>query len=94
MILHIVQALVCGPHTLELTFSDGSSRRVNVLPLLSGCIFEPLHDPRYFARVVVDPLVGTIVWPNEADIAPEALLALPEERAGVAADVSSPLATC
>jgi len=24
-------------------------------------------DPAYFARVVVDPVAGTVVWPNEAD---------------------------
>jgi hypothetical protein len=80
MVLHIVEAAICGPHSLELTFDDGTCKRVNVLPLLDGPIFEPLLDPSYFARMVLDPVAGTVVWPNEADFAPEALYELePEE---------------
>ena len=41
--------------------------------MLEGPIYERLRDPEYFARVVVDPIGGTVVWPNEADFAPEAL---------------------
>jgi hypothetical protein len=81
MVLHIIEAKVCGPHSLELTFDDGTHKRVNVWPLLDGPIFEPLRDPAYFARMVLDPVAGTVVWPNEADFAPEALYALePEEE--------------
>jgi len=81
MVLHIIEAEVCGSHSLELTFDDGTSKRVNVLPLLDGPIFEPLLEPSYFARMVLDPVAGTVVWPNEADFAPEALYELePEEE--------------
>lgn len=76
MILRILEAEVCGPHSLWLTFNDGTRKRVNVWPLLEGTVFEPLRDPTYFARVVVDPVAGTVVWPNEADFAPEALYEL------------------
>lgn len=79
MILRILEAKVCGPHSLDLVFNNGSHKRVNVLPLLDGKIFEPLRDPSYFARVVLDPVLGTVVWPNEADFAPEALYELPNE---------------
>jgi len=67
LILRISEAEVCGPHSLRLTFSDGTRKRVNLLPLLEGPIFDPFVDPAYFARVVVDPVAGTVVWPNEAD---------------------------
>lgn len=77
--LRIVQAEVCGPHSLRVSFSDGSTKRVCLLPLLTGPVFEPLRDPARFARVVVDPTCGTVVWPNGADLAPEALRDLPEE---------------
>lgn len=80
MILRIVAAKACGDHLLEITFSNGVRKRVNVLPLLEGPVFEPLRDPSFFARVTVDPVVGTVVWPNEADIAPEALYELPAEH--------------
>lgn len=38
-----------------------------------GGVFEPLRDADYFRRLRADPVAGTIVWPNEADIAPETL---------------------
>ena len=38
-----------------------------------GGVFEPLRDADYFGRLRADPEAGTIVWPNEADIAPETL---------------------
>jgi hypothetical protein len=79
MILHIREARVCGPHSLRLTFDDGMTKQVNVLPLLDGPIFEPLRDPTYFARMTLDPIRGTVVWPNGADFAPEALHDLEDE---------------
>ena len=77
--LHILRAEVCGPHSLRVWFSDGTEKRVCLHPLLDGPVFEPLHDPTFFARVVVDPVCGTVVWPNGADLAPEALRDLPQE---------------
>ncbi|WP_165064592.1 DUF2442 domain-containing protein [Paludisphaera rhizosphaerae] len=79
MILRIREAQVCGPHSLRLTFSDGATKRVDVRPLLVGPIFEPLRDPAYFAQATLDPTCGTVVWPNGADFAPEALLELKTE---------------
>jgi hypothetical protein len=79
VILHILEAEVCGPHSLQLLFNDGTRKRVNVLSLLRGRVFEPLHDALYFRRVTIDPVGGTVVWPNGADFAPEALYNLPEE---------------
>ena len=73
MILHVTHAEVCGPGVLRLAFNDGTRKTVNVSSLLSGPVFEPLHDPAYFARVALDPVCGTVVWPNGADFAPEAL---------------------
>jgi hypothetical protein len=73
MILRIVRAKVCGPHVLDLTFNDGLRKRVNVEPLLTGPIFEPLQSPGIFSQAILDTESGTVVWPNGADIAPEAL---------------------
>ena len=73
MILRIDEASVTGPHSLRLGFNDGTTREVNVLPLLHGPIFEPLQDPTFFARASLDPICGTVVWPNGADFAPESL---------------------
>ena len=73
MILRIIKAEVCGPHLLSLVFNDGARKTVNVRPLLDGPIFEPLRDPNYFSEAKLDPVCGTVVWPNGADFAPEAL---------------------
>ncbi len=52
---------------LRLSFSDGSTRDVDVEQFLRGPMFEPLRtDPELFRRVRVES--GTIVWPNGADI--------------------------
>ena len=36
-------------------------------------MFEPLRDPTAFRQVTVDPELGTIVWPNGADMDPDVL---------------------
>ena len=61
-------------HDIEV--SDGATKHVDVRPLLDGPVFEPLRDPAYFALMTLDPICGTVVWPNGADFAPEALRAL------------------
>lgn len=80
-ILHILSAEVVGDHQLRLEFDDHTRKTVDLRPLLEGPVFEPLRGPGYFARVVVDPVCGTVVWPNGADFAPEALYDLPNEEA-------------
>jgi hypothetical protein len=76
MILRIVESGVCGPYCLRLAFNNGTRKAVDVRPLLVGPVFDPLHDPQYFAQGRVDPVCGTVVWPNGADFAPEALYEL------------------
>lgn len=73
MVLRIVKAKVCGPSALELTFNEGSRKRVDVKPLLRGPVFEPLKKPSYFRQMKLDQECGTVCWPNGADFAPEAL---------------------
>ena len=80
----VVKAEACGAHSLDLTFKDGTRKRVNLLPLLGGPVFEPLRDSKYFAKVELDPVAGTVVWPNGADIAPETLYELPPETKVIA----------
>jgi len=60
-------------YILRLDFSDGSSREVDLEPELWGPMFEPLRDPDEFRKVTVDPELGTIVWPNGADLDPDVL---------------------
>lgn len=76
----VVAARVCGPFSVFIVFDDGVSKQVNLERYLRGPVFRPLLDPTYFARVRVNHEIGTIVWPNEADMAPETLYLMPDER--------------
>ncbi|HEX6883762.1 MAG TPA: DUF2442 domain-containing protein [Planctomycetota bacterium] len=83
-ILRLTALEVAGPHSLRVSFNHGVTKQVNLRPLLWGSMFEPLLDPTAFARVRLDPSFGVPSWPNGADLAPEALLALPDERGDAA----------
>lgn len=59
---------------LRLRFDDDTEREVDLESALFGPIFEPLHaDPALFRQVRVDDELGTIVWPNGADMDPDVL---------------------
>ncbi len=75
-ILHILDVEVIKDFILKLEFDDGTVKIVDVKPLLTGPVFKPLKDPAFFAKVSIDPLAQTVVWPNGADFAPEALYGL------------------
>ncbi len=52
---------------VNIQFTDGSQREINLEPYLQDPIFEPLrNDPSLFRSVRVEE--GTITWPNGADI--------------------------
>jgi hypothetical protein len=66
---------VIGDHRLRLTFEDGTVGDVTFIDREWRGVFEPLAEQDFFAQVRVDPELGTIVWPNGADMAPEPLYA-------------------
>lgn len=73
-LVHVTSVEVLGGFQLRVSFDDGSSRDVDVEELLRGPVFEPLlKDPELFARVQVDHELGTVVWPNGADLDPVVL---------------------
>lgn len=72
-IVHVTDVQCLGGHRLRLVFDDGSSGEVDFSQEDWTGVFAPLADPQYFARVQLDEELGTIVWPNGADIAPETL---------------------
>lgn len=72
VIVRLLEASHRGGRRVWLRFDDGSSGEVDLGRELDGEVFEPLRDPTYFARFVVDE---TLTWPNGADFAPEFLYA-------------------
>jgi hypothetical protein len=59
-------------YSLFVEFEDGIKGEVNLAHRLFGPMFEPLKDKELFAQVTIDEF-GAICWPNNADIAPDAL---------------------
>jgi hypothetical protein len=69
-----VQAI--GSSKVRVTFKDGIEGDVDLSDIIdTGPVFEPLRDPAYFQTVRLSRTLGTIVWPNGADVAPETLYA-------------------
>lgn len=61
-------------YRLLLTFEGGEMREVDVSALVPfDGVFEPLANPEFFRQVRVEPDIGTIVWPNGADLCPDVL---------------------
>lgn len=70
MMVQVLEAHHRGDHRVWIRFDDGVDGEVDLSDDLEGEVFEPLRDPDYFARFVVDE---TLTWPNGADFAPEYL---------------------
>lgn len=68
--VRVVSVEVLAHYRLRIAFSDGSSRDVDLAGQLRGPVFEPLTDPEFFSKVRVDDELGTVVWPNGADLDP------------------------
>ena len=66
---------IVGPYTLSVAFTDGTTQEIDFRPVLHGVLFGPLRDLEVFNAVILDQEVGTLTWPNGADVAPETLYA-------------------
>jgi len=74
MLKDIVFAKALGGYRLLLRFEDGVEGVVDLAREISfQGVFEPLLDMNYFAQVHVDPELGTVAWPNGADLDPDVL---------------------
>jgi hypothetical protein len=59
---------------LRLVFEGDEVREVDIAEIVPfKGVFEALKDPQYLAQVRVNPEIGTIVWPNGADLCPDVL---------------------
>lgn len=56
---------------LLLEFTNGEKKRFDVSPYIGKGIFAPLSDEAFFRRVTV--FLGSIQWPNGADLCPDTL---------------------
>lgn len=69
--LRIIDVDYIQDYQLLITFNDGSRKRVDLKPYLTGEVFGELLDPNKFIQYGLTPV--TIEWANGADLAPEFL---------------------
>jgi hypothetical protein len=63
-----------GGYRVRLEFTDGATKEIDLGIYLHGPIFEPMrNDLEFFRAIRVDSELGTVVWPNGADIDPDVL---------------------
>jgi hypothetical protein len=60
-------------YCIWLKFADGVEGEVDLEAELWGEVFEPLKDKALFVEFSLNEELGTIVWRNGADFAPEFL---------------------
>jgi hypothetical protein len=70
-----VEAVIALPgYRLAVRFFDGTSGIVDMKAMIEGenaGVFAALRDPALFNTVTID--IGTVTWPNGADLAPNAM---------------------
>jgi len=65
-----------GDYRLRIRFDDGVEGIIDIKQLVEFTgVFEPLRDPAFFAKANVHPELGTICWPNDADLDSDVLYA-------------------
>ena len=87
MLVHVIEAKHRGGHRVWIRFNDGLEGDIDLSDALRGPVFQPLEDPEYFARFILD---DTLTWPNGADFAPEFLHDRVVEARGIRAERGGP----
>ncbi len=79
-IREIVSAKWLREYEVELTFDTLEKGLVDLKPLIGRGVFKPLLKLAEFKKFRVDAELGTIVWPNGADMAPHVLYDLAKKN--------------
>lgn len=73
--IDVVEVVPLSSRRLALKFADGLEATIeldHIVRAYTG-IFEPLLDENFFCQVTVSADLGTVVWPNGADLCPDVL---------------------
>jgi hypothetical protein len=76
MMKDVVGAKALDGFRLHVRFEDGVEGEIDLTGLIRfEGVFAPLRDPARFSEVRVHPELGTVCWPNGADLDPDVLYA-------------------
>ena len=76
MLRDVVSVQALPEHRLRIRFDDGTEGIVDVAQLVEFTgVFEALGEPEFFAKATVHPELGTVSWPNNADLDSDVLYA-------------------
>ena len=67
----VMSATIVNHLEFTVTFADGLTGRVRMLPSHLYGVFEKLKDPTFFNQLQVAN--GFVSWPDENDLAPDAM---------------------
>ena len=71
MLLDVISVEVQKDYNLRLVFENREVRHFEMLPFLNKKPFDRLKDIKKFNLVKIE--YGTLLWPDNIDIAPETL---------------------
>jgi hypothetical protein len=69
----IVEVEARAGYRIWIRFEDGVSGEVDLSELVGKGVFRSWEDEDEFRKVFIDPETGTVAWPGEIDLAPDAL---------------------
>jgi len=73
--IRIVAVEFAAGTAVVLHLTTGEKRTVDLAPYLHGPVFQEIRDSEaMFRQLRVDQELGTVVWPNGADIDPDVLI--------------------
>ena len=73
VVREVIEAKIIKDYIVQIVFDDFKRGRIDLRKYLGKGIFKGLVDKRKFRQMRVDVELGTICWPNGADIAPDRL---------------------
>lgn len=69
----VIDFELIGGYVIRAKFDDNTEQLIDLEPILSGPLFGQLRDQNIFDQVKLDKEIGTLIWPNGADIDPTVL---------------------
>jgi len=76
MLKDIIQVTPLDGYRLHIRFEDGVEGEIDIEKLIPfKGVFSPLKDREFFTQFRVNPELGIICWPNEADLDSDVLYA-------------------